>query len=232
MGLLERIGRVFRANVGSLVDRAEDPEKVLEQTVLEMQENLIEMRQAVAGAIATQKRTERQMGQNRETAEQWRSRAQLALEKGNEDLAREALTKGRSYQQSAETLKAQIDQQRELVDRLKKDMRTLEAKISEAKTKKDLFIARARSAAASQKIRDLSDSVNTGGSLNAFERMEDKVWELEAQSEATEALETDDLEKKFAALEGADNQGKLPSSQNSEEIDQELEKLRSDLDRL
>ena len=233
MSLLQRIWRVIRANFSDLVDRAEDPEKVIEQTVLEMQQNLIEMRQAVAQAIATQKRTERQLAQNKATAKQWRDRAQIALEKGNETLAKEALVRGQTYKSNAEALRSQLDQQKGVIERLKQDLRTLESKIADAKTKKDMYIARARSAAASQKIRELADSANTGSSLTAFERMEDKVMELEAYSDATQTLETDNLEKKFAALEGTErgDRAQLPASESAK-IDRELDKLQADIDSL
>ena len=239
MGLLGRTWRVIRANVNSLINQAEDPEKVLEQTVSEMQQHLIQMRQAVAQAIATQKRTERQLAQNQATTEQWRQRAQLALEQGNEHLAREALLRGQSAKTNAQALQPQLEQQGEIIARLKGDMRVLEEQISGAKTKKDMFIARARSAAASQKIRDLNDTVNTSSALNAFERMEEKVIGLEAQSEALNVLETDNVEKQFAALESehdvlpsGDRLEASPSATADLLSDQESEKLRSQIDKL
>lgn len=203
MGLIDRIIRVIRASITSLISKAEDPEKILEQTVSEMQDNLIQLRQAVAQAIATQKRTERQYRQAESTAEEWYSRAQLALQKGDESLARQALTKRKSYQETAEAMQVQIEQQNTVVTRLKQDMRTLEGKIAEAKMKKDLYIARARSAQASVKINEMLGNVNTSGSMNAFERMEEKVLNLEAQVEAIGTLEGDDLEKKFISLKEA-----------------------------
>ncbi|HAG85301.1 MAG TPA: phage shock protein A [Cyanobacteria bacterium UBA12227] len=205
MGLIDRIGRVIRANLNNLIGQAEDPEKILEQAVEDMQQDLIQMRQAVAGAIATQKRTERQVKQAQSTAEEWYNRAQLALSKGDETLAREALTRRKSYQETAQALQAQLVPQNEVVARLKKEMRTLESKISEAKTKKDLYIARARSAQASQKINEMLGNMNTGSALSAFERMEDKVMQLEAQSQAIEELSGNELENKFAALESGND---------------------------
>lgn len=210
MGLIDRILRVVRANVNNSVARAEDPEKILEQTVADMQEDLVKLRQAVAGAIATQKRTERQSHQAESTAEEWYRRAQLALQQGNDILAREALTKRKSYQETAAAMKAQLEQQNSVVVRLKKDMQTLESKIGEAKTKKDMYIARARSAQASVRINEMLGGINTSNSLNAFERMEEKVLQLEAQSEAIGELGTDDLQKRFAALEtGSDIDAEL-----------------------
>ena len=205
MGLIDRILRVIRANINALIGQAEDPEKILEQTVTDMQSDLLQLRQAVASAIATQKRTERQAIQAQSTAEEWYRRAQLALQQGNETLAREALTKRKSYQETATAMKAQIEQQNTVVVRLKQDMQTLESKIGEAKTKKDMYIARARSAQASQKINEMLGGINTSNSLSAFERMEEKVLQLEAQSEAIAELGTDDLQKKFAALEAGND---------------------------
>jgi phage shock protein A len=205
MELIKRILRVIRANLNSLIGGAEDPEKILEQAVLEMQENLVRLRQGVAQAIATQKRTERQAASAQSTAEEWHRRAQLALQQGSDPLAREALTKRRAYQETATALSSQIEQQNEIVARLKKDMRTLELKISEAKTKKDMYIARARSAEASYKLQEMLGGVSSTSSLNAFERMEEKVLQIEAQSEAIAQLDSDDLQKQFASLESGND---------------------------
>ncbi|MBE9053907.1 PspA/IM30 family protein [Nostocales cyanobacterium LEGE 11386] len=205
MELIKRILRIIRANLNSLIGSAEDPEKILEQAVLEMQENLVRLRQGVAQAIATQKRTERQAGAAQSTAEEWYRRAQLALQQGNEPLAREALTKRKAYQETATALSSQIEQQNDVVARLKKDMRSLELKISEAKTKKDMYIARARSAEASYRLQEMLDSTSATSSLNAFERMEDKVLQIEAQSEAIAQLGSDDLQKQFDSLESAND---------------------------
>lgn len=205
MGLIDRLTRVIRANLNALTGQAEDPEKILEQTVMDMQEDLVSLRQAVAAAIASQKRTERQAAQAQSNGEDWYRRAQLALQQGNEALAREALTKRKSYQETATALTSQKEQQNSVVSRLKKDMQTLESKIAEVKTKKDMYIARARAAGATARLNEMLGGVNTSSSLNAFERMEEKVLQLEAQSEAIASLGTDDLQKQFAALESGDD---------------------------
>lgn len=204
MGLIDRILRVIRANLNSLTAQAEDPEKILEQAVSDMQGDLVQMRQGVAAAIASQKRTERQADQAQSLADQWYQRAQMALQQGNDTLAREALTKRKSYQETATALKSQIEQQNSIVSRLKKDMQTLESKISEARTKKDMYIARARSAEASARMNEMLGGMNTT-SLNAFEQMEEKVLQLEAQSLAIAELGTDDLQNKFATLEASND---------------------------
>lgn len=217
MNLLNRIVRVINSNLNSFLNSAEDPEKVLEKTVLEMQENLLLLRQGVAQAIATQKRTERQAASAQATAEEWYRRAQLALQQGNEPLAREALTKRHAYLETATALNQQIQQQSQIVVKLKQDTRTLELKIAEAKTKKDMYIARARAAQASYKLQDMLSEASATSSLTAFERMEEKVLQLEAQSEAIAQLGGDQLEKKFTSLEAA------------QEVDEELAAMKSHL---
>jgi phage shock protein A len=237
MGLIDRIRRVIRAEFNSLVSTAEDPEKILEQAVADMQQDLIMLRQAVAGAIATQKRTERQASQAQAMAQEWFNRAQLALAKGDENLAREALTRRQSYQETATAMQSQLSQQSGVVGKLKDNMRSLEAKISEAKTKKDLYIARARSAQASQKIQEMLGNVGTGSAMQAFEKMEEKVMQLEAQSEVLEELSSNQLEKRYAALEAGDEieaqltalkanlPSALPSSQANSVQHPDLKKL-------
>ncbi|MGB3765333.1 MAG: PspA/IM30 family protein [Phormidesmis sp.] len=203
MGLLDRFSRLVRSNVNNLVNGAEDPEKVLQQTVADMQSNLVSMRQAVAQAIATQKRTERQSEQAARTAQEWYSRAQMALQKGDDNTAREALTRRQTYAQTAQTLSAQIAQQKDIVGQLKQNMMTLESQISDARTKKDMYIARARAAQSSARLNDMI--AGTGGSMNAFENMESRVIDLEAQAEVSKELSRDPLEDRFASLEGQGN---------------------------
>jgi len=205
MGFIDRILRVIRANFNSIVTKAEDPEKILEQTVMEMQEKLVEMRQAVAASIANQKRTERQLAQAQSNADEWYRRTQLAIQQGNDALAREALTKRRTYQEAVSTFSSQIEQQSTLVVRLKKDLQGLEVKISEARTKKDMYIARARSAEASLKLQDMLGGVNGTGTQSAFNRMEEKVMQLEAQTEVMTELSGDNLQKQFDALDSAND---------------------------
>lgn len=201
MGLIDRIVRVIRANVNDLINKTEDPEKILEQTVLEMQDNLIQLRQAVAAAIAAKKRTERDVNNALSHADSWYSRAQLALEKGNEQLAREALVKRKSYWETVQALQGQLTSVDTIITKLKQDLRTLEGKIAEARMKKDMYIARARSAQAAAKMNELMDRYNPSGTLQAFERMEEKILQLEARSEVIEKMGSRELENKFAALE-------------------------------
>jgi phage shock protein A len=198
MGLFDRIGTVIKSNLNSLVSGAEDPEKMLEQSVDDMQEDLVSLRQAVAQAIAAEKRVEQQLGQNRAQADQWQQRAALALSKNEEDLAREALTRKKGYAETAIGLDTQLKTQKEQVQKLRQNLTALEGKLSEAKAKKDLLVARARSAKASEQINEVLGRVSTYGT---FERMEQKVSDIEARSAAIGELSTDNLEDKFKSLQ-------------------------------
>ncbi|MCL2934016.1 MAG: PspA/IM30 family protein [Trichodesmium sp. MAG_R03] len=202
MGIFDHFWRVIRTRVNSLVFDAEDPEKILEMTLTDMQNDLVKLRQAVAQAIATQKRTERQCYQTQSTANEWYRRTQLALQKGQDNLAREALTRRNSYQETATMIKAQMEQQKYVVEKLKENMRHVEHKINEAKLKKNMYIARARSARASENLNKMLGLVNTGNTLSAFKQMEEKIMQLEAQSQTMDELGIDSLESKFTSLEG------------------------------
>jgi phage shock protein A len=260
MGLFDRLSRVVRANLNDVVSKAEDPEKILEQAIIDMQEDLVQLRQAVAGAIATQKRSEQQYNKNQSEANSWQQRAQLALTKGDENLAREALTRKKANSDTAAQLKAQLDSQVGQVDTLKRNLIALESKISEAKTKKDMLKSRAAAAKANEKLQSTISGLNTGGSMAAFERMEDKVLMMEARSQSAAELAGADLESQFAMLEsGSDvddelaamkaqltgtpaSQPALPASEEkspkpdsaapNSAVDAELESLRKQIDNL
>lgn len=253
MGLFDRIGRLVRANLNDLVSKAEDPEKILEQAIIDMQEDLVQLRQAVAQAIATQKRSEQQYNQAQSQANQWQSRAELALRKGDETLAREALQRKKGYMETANTIKLTLDQQVGQVDGLKRNLIQLESKISEAKTKKNMLKARAQAAKANEQLQGLLGNINPSGATAAFERMEEKVLTLEARSQAAGELAGNDFESKFAALEagsdvddelmalkaqisGAPPTQALPAGQttakNPAPVDDELEALKKELDKM
>ncbi len=268
MGLFDRVSRVVRANLNDLVSKAEDPEKILEQTLVDMQEDLVQMRQAVASAIASQKRTQQQYNQAQTEANNWQQRAQLALQKGDENLAREALVRKKTHSETATSLKTQLDQQTTTVDTLKRNLIALEGKIAEAKTKKDMLKARASAAKANEQLQSTVGRMNTNSAMAAFERMEEKVLQMEARSQAAAELAGADLESQFALLEsgsdvddelaalkiqmlgGSQATAQLPGTETATPstttdtttgkattnadpaVDEELEKLKTQLDQL
>ena len=144
MGFFDRLSRLLRANLNDLVSKAEDPAKILDQSLADMQSDLVKLRQAVATAIASQRRLQNQAEQADTQAKAWYQRAEVALQKGEEALAREALARRKTYQDTATALNNQINGQAGQVETLKKSLTALEAKIAEAKTKKDILKARAQ----------------------------------------------------------------------------------------
>ncbi len=217
MAFFDRISRLVKATVNDQITKRQDPEQQLEEIVAKLQVDLVNLRQAVAESIALQKRTDRQRRQATLQAESWYKKAQLAVSKGNEDVGHDALTRRRAYQLTATAMGEQQTEQLKLVANLKQNMRQLESKVIDLKNKKDIYIARARSAQATLKLSDLLDSSGTSEMLQAFERMEDKVLNLEAQAELAQDMSDNQLEKRFEALGEA------------EEIDAELAELKRSL---
>ncbi|MFM2060861.1 MAG: hypothetical protein RLZZ507_531 [Cyanobacteriota bacterium] len=258
MGLFDRIKRVVGANVNDLINKAEDPEKMLEQAILEMQEDLVQLRQGVAQAIAAQKRTEKQYNDAVNEVNKWDRNARLAIQKGDENLARQALERKKSFNDTATALKTSLDQQNIQVDSIKKNLIQLESKISEAKTKKEMLKARITAAKAQEQIGSMARGMNSSGAMAAFERMEEKVLMQEARAQSTAELVGADLETQFAQLEGSSDvddelaalkasmlppatpvsQPQLPPEQPTskakpaEPVDSDLEDLKRQLDQL
>jgi phage shock protein A len=201
MGLFDRIRRVVSSNLNDMVSKAEDPEKMLEQAILEMQEDLVQLRQGVAQAIAAQKRTEKQYNDAQNEINKWQRNAQLALQKGDENLARQALERKKSFTDSGSALKESLDQQTTQVETLKRSLIQLESKISEAKTKKEMLKARITAAKAQEQLQGMVRGMNTSSAMSAFERMEEKVLMQEARAQSAGELAGTDLESQFAKLE-------------------------------
>ncbi|CEJ43640.1 PspA/IM30 family protein [Umezakia ovalisporum] len=256
MGLFDRLKRVISANLNDLVSKAEDPEKILEQAILEMQEDLVQLRQGVAQAIAAQKRTEKQYNDNQNEVNKWQRNAQLALQKGDENLARQALERKKSFSDTAQSLKTSLDQQFDQIETLKRNLVQLESKIAEAKTKKDTLKARITSAKAQEQLQGMVRGLSSTSAMAAFERMEEKVLMQEARAQAGIELAGTDLESQFARLESSDvedelaalkaqmlepgpqPQGQLPPQgqttqpKSNEVVDSELEALKRQLDQM
>ncbi|OAY37773.1 probable membrane-associated 30 kDa protein, chloroplastic isoform X1 [Manihot esculenta] len=216
MNLFDRFARVVKSYANSILSSFEDPEKILDQTVLEMNDDLTKMRQATAQVLASQKRLENKYKAAEQASEDWYRKAQLALQKGEEDLAREALKRRKSYADNANSLKAQLDQQKSVVENLVSNTRLLESKIQEAKSKKDTLKARAQSAKTQTKVNEMLGNVNTSNALSAFEKMEEKVMAMESEAEALGQLATSELDGKFALLE-------------SSSVDDDLENLKKEI---
>jgi len=208
--LFARVVRLFKSTATNLVSSAEDPEKLLDQVVTEMQEDLIKMRQAAAQVMASQKQLEAKYKQAQNTADDWLRRAELAVQKGEDELAKEALKRRKSYQENADQLKVQMEMQAKAVDMVINNSRLLEGKLTEARGKKDTLKARATSAKTSKQIQEMIGSLNTSSSVVAFDKMEEKVMAMEAEAESTSLLVGNDkMEDRFAQLESGSVEDEL-----------------------
>lgn len=208
MGMFDRLKTVISSNINSLISKAENPEKMLNQMVIDMNEQLIESKKAVAMAIADEKKLEREMLENKAKADEWEKKAMLAVRAGRDDLAKEALLRKQEFEGYATQLAQQWDAQKQSVEKLKEALRQLQGKIEEANRKKNILVARAKRAEAQQRINQTMSSLSGNKSaFDTFERMERKVDEIEASAEATKELDDAttgaSLEKQFAQLESS-----------------------------
>jgi phage shock protein A len=201
MGIFGRISDIVKSNVNELIDKAEDPAKMMDQMIRDMQEQLREAKIEVAKAIADEKRLQQQLKQNQSQSKNWESKAMLALKKGDERLATEALKQKKTYDGLVTSIQPQWEQQNALSGKLKDSLRALESKIDEARRKKEILIARQKRAEAQQKIHDVMTGLNDRSAFANFDRMEKKVMEIEAQADAAVELETASLDDEFKALE-------------------------------
>jgi phage shock protein A len=208
MGIFDRLKTVISSNMNDLISKAENPEKMLNQMVVDMNQQLIDSKKAVAMAIADEKRLERELIENKAQAEDWEKKAMLAVRAGRDDLAKEALLRKQEHESYVGQLGTQWQAQKESVEKLKDSLRQLQSKIEEASRKKNILIARAKRAEAQEKINQTMSSLSGNKSaFDTFDRMAKKVDELEARTEAQKELDDStsgaSLEKQFAALEAS-----------------------------
>jgi len=212
MGIFDRFRTVVSSNINDLISKAENPEKMLNQLLLDMNEQMIESKKAVAMAIADEKKLEREAAENKRQSEDWEKKAMLAVRANRDDLAKEALVRKQEYEGYAAQLDTQWQAQKDSVEKLKVSLRELQNKIDEASRKKNILIARAKRAEAQDKINKTMSSISGNKSaFDTFERMSKKVDELEARTEAAKELEDAtsgaSLEKQFAQLESSGGAG-------------------------
>jgi phage shock protein A len=205
MGIFSRLAQLIRSNLNDLISRSEDPEKMLNQVVLDMNNQLIEAKKQVAASIADEKRLAKQLDQEAANAQEWERKAMLALRAGNEPLAKEALARKREYDELVATLKDQWTKQKTAVDQLKKALRLLNDKIEEAKRKRNVLIARKKRAEAQRAIQETMSGLRDQSAFETFDRMSQKIDQIEAEAEAesdlAEEYTGDTLSSQFQQLE-------------------------------
>lgn len=205
MGVFSRLSTLVKSNINDMISKAEDPEKILNQLILDMREQLISAKKQVAVAIADEKKLKKQLDGAEAGAREWEKKAMMAVRAGRDDLAVEALERQNNQQELSEEYRKQWQLQKQATDQLRASLRQLNDKIDEAKRKKDLLIARQRRAEAQQKIQDTMSGLGDTSAFDAFDRMSDKVDHIEAEAEASAELAADmagaDLEAQFDSLE-------------------------------
>jgi phage shock protein A len=199
MALLERVSTLVRANLNDLIDKAEEPEKMIKQVILDMQNQLLQVKTQVAIAIADQHLLE-----NEDKVAEWMRKAVLSVDKKQDDLARASLQRMESYREMSESFRQQVADQKAQVENLKSALRQLEQKLAEAQSKADLLIAQHRRARAVGKASDARLAMGDGSKAAAFDRMKRKVAHSEAVGQAKAEIAGDNVEDRLAALEKED----------------------------
>ncbi len=211
MGILSRLAQLIKSNLNDMISRSEDPEKMLEQILLDMNQQLMEAKTQVAASIAEEKKLQRQAEEQAKLSAEWERKATLAVRAGNDELAKEALLRKRELSGMAEQLQQQWLKQKQGVDQLKLALQALNRKIEEAKRKKVLLVARKKRAEAQKAIQQTLSGLSSTSAFETFDRMASKIDQMEAEAEASaelsEQISGDLLANKFRELEattGAD----------------------------
>lgn len=230
MGILDRMTRLLRANINDMIDRAEDPQKMLDQLIREMNDQIHMARGQVASMIAQEKELQMDYDQAARLSSEWERKAELAVTQGKDDLAREALRRKRDNTEHAQTYAANLQSQRQMVTKLKGQLQLLESKYESARANRDVLIARQKRAEAVQKVSATMSGIKSLEPGEELERMERRIRSNEARALAEQSMAEDSLSAQFAALDGGDleveddlarlkarvtDQGALPTGQRA-----------------
>lgn len=207
MSIFQRISTLFRSNINDLIARAEDPEKMLNQIIIDMRDQLAKAKREVAGAIADERKLRAQLDEELKLTRDWEHRAMLAVREGRDDLAKQALLRQQEHAGRAHALEQTWTAQSEETEKLKGSLRQLNERIEEARRKRNLLIAKQKRAQAQRRIHETMSGMSDTSAFEAFNRMAEKIEESErrnlAQAEVAEALQGDTLDKEFRLLEGS-----------------------------
>lgn len=204
MNKLQTFWHFLRSSLTNWHQNNEDTEILLENSFFKMQQELILIRSAIAGAIASLKRTERHYNQYQDDAQSWYHRVNLALNQHNSELAQLALSRCRYDLEIAQNLQKQINQQKDVIEKLKVDLSNLELKNNQLKRKKEMLLAQHKNALTFQEIEALKIELKQGHSARALEQMEERVWQLETQNSLLSKRPLDQVEIAFQKLENKD----------------------------
>lgn len=214
MGMFTRFADIINANINSMLDKAEQPEKMIRLIIQEMEETLVEVRATAAKHIAEKKTLARQVTSLQKSVDYWQEKAELAVSKGREDLARSALTEKQKANQQLTELEHEMAKLEEFLSAVQEDSQRLQQKLNEAKRRQEALVLRQESAVVRLKVREKSTQYNIDEAISRFERYQEKVDRVEAEVEAFDMTKNQDLESQFRELEG------------NETVDNELEALK------
>ena len=209
MALLERVSTLIRANLNDLIDKAEDPEKMIKQVIMDMENQLLQVKTQVAISMADHHLLQKKQEEHEDRAAEWMRKAELAVDKQQDDLARAALERFQGVTKLVDGYKQQVDDQRQQVDILRKALEQLDQKLGEARAKSDLLLAQHRRARSLGKANDAQLAIGGRGPVAGFDRMEHKVQRSEAVSQAKSELVGDDVDRRLDALQKEDEVGRL-----------------------
>lgn len=200
MAILNRVANILRANVNDLLDTAEDPEKMINQITRDMAEAIQEAKAQVTETIAQENLMKANLSKAKELAAQWQEKAELAVDKGQDDLARECLSRKRDYETNATTYQNQYEAQHQMVEKLKADLRALEGKYDELNRNREMLIARHKAAAAQKKIQETVRSVTAVDYSSELGHMEEKIKLEEARAAASAEMASSTLDARLDAM--------------------------------
>ncbi len=213
MGFLSRLAQLIKSNINDLINKSEDPEKMLNQVIVDMNQQLVEAKKQVAVAIADEKRLHKQFGNEAKNSQDWENKAMLAVRSGDDELAKEALLRRKEHDAIAVQYQEQWARQKALTEQLKTALKALSHKIGEAQRKKNVLIARKRRAEAMKSIQETMSGLSDASAFETFDRMAEQIDQMEAEAEAgaevAEQYTGDILRHRFSELEataGADEE--------------------------
>jgi phage shock protein A len=215
MGIFTRFRDIVSSNINSMLDRAEDPEKLIRLMIREMEDTLVELKSACAAVMAETKQVQRQRDEAADRAQFWADKAVLAVSKGRDDLAREALVEKRRYHQRAEGLERELGEHQALSDQYQDDIRQLEDKLKSAREKQRLLVQRHIHAERKRRAQEDIRRVDSAEAVFKFEELENRIERMEAEADLVNYGRTQDLEDQLNRLSV------------DEDIERELQKMKA-----
>lgn len=219
MGIFSRVSDVIKANINDLLDKAEDPEKMIKQMVLEMEESVNKATLSVAQSIANEKQLQRRLDNEKSNVDEWQAKAEQAIKANRDDLAKAALEKRVVAQKNVDDLMPVVQSAKITAEKLKTQLDQLKKKLDEARSRQNTLIARSNAAKAEKQLNQAMSGTGSDA-FSKFDKLENKVEQMEAEAEAFGEINSADktLEEEFANLSNPD-------------IDSELEKLKSQINK-